>query len=80
LPYDAVLKLSSFFKPNTSGLSVWKNFSVVARRPTDTPKALMWLTRVTSRLYVDWGSRFVGDVNRCSVVGTGLSGPTLSVL
>jgi hypothetical protein len=32
------------------------------------------------RLYVDWGSRFVGDVNWCSVVGTGISGPTLSVL
>jgi hypothetical protein len=31
-------------------------------------------------LYVDWGSRFVGAVNWCSVVGTGLSGPTLSVL
>jgi hypothetical protein len=30
--------------------------------------------------YVDWGSRFVGDMNWCSVVGTGLSGPTLSVL
>jgi hypothetical protein len=30
--------------------------------------------------YVDRGSRFVGDVNWCSVVGTGLSGPTLSVL
>jgi hypothetical protein len=26
---------------------------------------------------VDWGSRFVGYVNWCSVVGTGLSGPTL---
>jgi hypothetical protein len=31
-------------------------------------------------LYVDWGSRFVCDVNWCSVVGTNLSGPTLSVL
>jgi hypothetical protein len=29
---------------------------------------------------VDWGSRFVGEVNWGSVVGTGLSGPTLSVL
>jgi hypothetical protein len=28
-------------------------------------------------VYVDWGSRFVGDMNWCSVVGTGLSGPTL---
>jgi hypothetical protein len=32
------------------------------------------------RLYVDWGSRFVGDVNWSSLVGTVLSGPTLSVL
>jgi hypothetical protein len=31
-------------------------------------------------LYVDWGSRFVGEVNWGSVVGTGLSGPTLSIL
>jgi hypothetical protein len=31
-------------------------------------------------LYVDWGSRFVGDVKWCSVVGTGLSGPTFFFL
>jgi hypothetical protein len=35
---------------------------------------------IINSLYVDWGSRFVGDVNWGSVVGTGLSGPTLSIL
>jgi hypothetical protein len=34
----------------------------------------------TGLVYVDWDSRFVGNMNWCSVVGTGLAGPTLSVL
>jgi hypothetical protein len=40
-------------------------------------KKLVWIGIL---LYVDWGSRCVGDMIWCSVVGTGLSGPTLSVL
>jgi hypothetical protein len=44
----------------------------------DTSKDTRTLGR--SGCNVDWGSWFVGDMNWCIVVGTGLSGPTLSVL